>query len=223
MRYENSASHGSDLRLPPKDALVRIGNSDPLPYYYKPVIGRIYIERLNMGLRRLPAHCESILEVGYGSGLLMPTLSARAKEVVGIDIHKVDAQVQACLDRLGVRPRLVSGDARNLPFEDSRFDAVIALSFMEHVKPVERFIDEMWRVLKPGGKMVIGMPMVNKAFNMLFPLIGYFQIDDQHITSPGDVRAELRRRNWSWNEEGMPSWAPSFLRAYTIFEVAKLA
>lgn len=209
------------LILPPQDALIRIGSADPLPYYYKPVVGRLYQHRINVGLRHLPDHCGELLDIGYGSGILLPTLAARCTSLTGIDIHPHSTAVAERLRKIGVTAKLISADARKLPYPNASFDVIVAFSFMEHVAPIEPFITEMLRVLKPQGRIVLGMPMVNKAFNALFPLIGYFNIEDQHITSPSDVRKELRRQHLSFIEDGIPAIGPSWTRIYTIFEIRK--
>ena len=48
---------------------------DPLPYYYNRWVGWLYRHRLQMGLDLLPAGGRRVLEVGVGSGVLVPTLT----------------------------------------------------------------------------------------------------------------------------------------------------
>ena len=48
-----------------------------------------------------------------------------------------------------------AGSMTELPFADSTFDAVYATESLEHAVEIERAVDEMCRVLKPGGKLVI--------------------------------------------------------------------
>lgn len=54
----------------------------------------------------------------------------------------------------------VVGDAHNLPFRDNSFDAVICESLLEHVREPARVINEMRRILKPGGKVYVMMPFM---------------------------------------------------------------
>jgi SAM-dependent methyltransferase len=54
----------------------------------------------------------------------------------------------------------VVGDAHHLPFPENSFDGVVCETLLEHVLEPEQVIDEMYRVLKPGGKCYIMMPFM---------------------------------------------------------------
>lgn len=51
-------------------------------------------------------------------------------------------------------------DLDGIPFVDQRFDLVVALDFIEHIINPRKFADECWRVLKPGGKVLINTPNI---------------------------------------------------------------
>ena len=61
---------------------------DPLPYYYRPLTGWLYRKRLTMALSLLPPRTprQHVLEVGVGSGILIPTLSAAFGSYTGTDL-----------------------------------------------------------------------------------------------------------------------------------------
>jgi hypothetical protein len=71
--------------LPEKGTLEPNGPGDPLWYYYKPFIGILYRKRIEHCLSLLEPKYGSILEVGYGSGILVPTLLNIADRVSGLD------------------------------------------------------------------------------------------------------------------------------------------
>jgi len=54
--------------------------------------------------------------------------------------------------------RLVRGSCDRLPFRDSRFAAVINSEVIEHVPDAPEVWTEMWRVLRPGGTLILGTP-----------------------------------------------------------------
>ena len=56
------------FQLPPKGTLQPNNQDDPLPQYYKPLVGKIYSARLDIGLELLEPRYGKLLEVGYGSG-----------------------------------------------------------------------------------------------------------------------------------------------------------
>src|SRR5664279_3169904 len=74
------------LMLPPVGTLKANDQHDPLPYYYRPWVGWLYRKRLGMGLDLLPAGGAKILEVGVGSGILVPTLSSHFPRYTGTDL-----------------------------------------------------------------------------------------------------------------------------------------
>jgi ubiquinone/menaquinone biosynthesis C-methylase UbiE len=209
------------LVLPPCGSLASGSPVDPLPFYYQPIIGRVYQARMNVGLRCLPDHCDKILDVGYGSGLLMPTLARHARELYGVDIHPRAKDVTEALARLGVKATLSQADARQLPFEAEQFDVVLTFSFLDYVRPVGPYIDEMLRVTKKGGKLLLGIPKANKLFNHLYKLVGYSTVEHLHISSPKDVRDHLQSLSVRFEESGLPRWSPHFFKIYHVFEVFK--
>src|SRR5437660_751835 len=88
---------------PPRGSLRPNNDVDPLKYYYAPIVGRIFTARINVGLRLLDggARFRRLLEVGYGSGLLLPTLAGIAERVDGVDLESDPVDVRASLTRLG--------------------------------------------------------------------------------------------------------------------------
>lgn len=55
-------------------------------------------------------------------------------------------------------------DVRDLPFADATFDAIYSMGTVEHFAETERAIREMARVLKPGGRAIIGVPNRHDPF-----------------------------------------------------------
>ncbi|MBW2063351.1 MAG: class I SAM-dependent methyltransferase [Deltaproteobacteria bacterium] len=55
----------------------------------------------------------------------------------------------------------VVADIRKLPFEDGFADCIIAEAVLEHVAEPHKCIDEAYRVLKPGGKMIATVPLIH--------------------------------------------------------------
>src|SRR5438132_1656136 len=96
-----------EFSLPPKGSLSPNGPNDPHAYYYMPLIGRLFTARINLGLRLLQGlpRPHRALEVGYGSGLMMPTLCRLADQVCGLDRDSGPAEVSVTLARLGIHPQ----------------------------------------------------------------------------------------------------------------------
>jgi len=210
------------FRLPPEGSL-RPNNpvADPLPYYYKPLTGRIFVARIDTGLRLLDGlpRFRRLLEIGYGSGLLMPSLAACTDALYGADLEREPAGLRDALAKLGVTPReLRQADARALPWEDGFFDGVVAFSIFEHLRDNElrAALGEVARVLAPGGHLLVGCPAVHKAMNAAFSAIGFRNIEAYHFSSLADVARNASARFDLVRRAALPSlfdrapigWAP---------------
>lgn len=94
-----------------------------------------------------------ILEVGCGPGGMMSPLS-RFGRVHGLDISR-DA-LRYCKQR-GF-PHVVTGSGLELPFADASFDMVALFDAIEHIPDDRRVLEEVKRILKPGGLVFISVP-----------------------------------------------------------------
>jgi 2-polyprenyl-3-methyl-5-hydroxy-6-metoxy-1,4-benzoquinol methylase len=180
------------LELPPKGRLQPNNERDPLPYYYKRSVGWLYRHRLQMGLDLLPPDGRRVLEVGVGSGVLVPTLTAHFPEYVGSDLvlaPGLDALVTpGCRAEFRSADLLVPGA---LP--DAAFDAVVCFSVLEHIADADGAARALAAALAPGGMLVTGVPMVNPLMTQAFRAIGYPTIDDDHVSTPARITAALER------------------------------
>jgi ubiquinone/menaquinone biosynthesis C-methylase UbiE len=101
----------------------------------------------------------NFLDVGCGAGYnLIKAYTELGCIVQGIDpapgAHGVGRFTQ---DLWKDRP-IIEGSAEMLPFQDGSFDVVYSSHVLEHVNSEQKALDEMKRVLKPGGVLIIGMP-----------------------------------------------------------------
>lgn len=94
----------------------------------------------------LPLHGRMVLDLGSGPGHYAGALERAGATVVALDLDTAD--VRAVAER-GLRG--VCGDAARLPFPDGAFDAVFSSNLLEHVPATAPVLDEVARVLKPGG------------------------------------------------------------------------
>ncbi|MBT8339527.1 MAG: methyltransferase domain-containing protein [Desulfatitalea sp.] len=101
-----------------------------------------------------------VLDVGSGTGILANVLLARgAKKVVCVDFsqYMLDRS-KAKLEKMGYPSEKIEfkqADAENLPFEDNTFDRVVSGMMLGLAVNQEKVVEEMHRVLSPGGQVVI--------------------------------------------------------------------
>lgn len=113
--------------------------------------------RLHMTLNALQsAPDSSVLDLGCGSGNLLPLISA--KRIVGVDPS--DTLLNQARIRTAKIPNveLVKAFAEQLPFEAGTFDRIVCSEVMEHVRNPEQVLKEMKRVAKPGARIIITVP-----------------------------------------------------------------
>lgn len=102
-----------------------------------------------------------VLDVGCGDGVLLRAAAARwpTAELWGVDFVCPDTP----LSRRGIR--IATADLRgNLPFRDRSMDVVISTETLEHLVDPDRCLQEMVRVLRPRGRLVITIPNATGYF-----------------------------------------------------------
>jgi ubiquinone/menaquinone biosynthesis C-methylase UbiE len=139
--------------------LIATGPVDHADWNFRPVLGAILRWRFRMMLQLLgQRRYESLLEIGYGSGVFMPELAQHTRRLTGIDIHDRHREVEEVLLRNGVAADLHRASMANMPFPDGAFDCVVAVSAMEFVDDIDSACAEIRRVLTPGGQFVVITP-----------------------------------------------------------------
>nr|MBC7244852.1 class I SAM-dependent methyltransferase [Chloroflexota bacterium] len=94
------------------------------------------------------------LDVGTGTGHFAVDLASCGLIVVGVDLS---APMLGVAKGKGVDVHLVRGDAAALPLASESFDLVLSVTALEFVALPERAIREMWRAVRPGGRLVVGV------------------------------------------------------------------
>jgi SAM-dependent methyltransferase len=195
------------LALPAQGVLRANDAHDPLPYYYHPYVGWLYRHRLQMGLDMLPPGGRRVLEIGVGSGVLVPTLTAHYAEYTGTDLTLAAGLpalvATGCTATFRQVDLLRDGD---LPAD--HFDAIVCFSVLEHIRDADGAARGLARALAPGGTLVTGYPMVSRLMTRAFDLIGFRGIDDHHVSPPATIAAALGRALEPVRRVAFPPLAP---------------
>jgi ubiquinone/menaquinone biosynthesis C-methylase UbiE len=114
------------------------------------------IENINRKLFSLPSGA-SVLDIGSASGQNSMDLKKLGYKVTAIEIDpELVKAFKSNPDSAGIDIHL--GDATKMPFPDNSFDGAIILEVIEHIKDTEALLHEIGRVLKPGGRLCVGVP-----------------------------------------------------------------
>jgi ubiquinone/menaquinone biosynthesis C-methylase UbiE len=105
---------------------------------------------------------ERALDVGTGTGHFAVDLAHRGLEVVGVELSPTMlAEARGKASILGPPQagavHLLRGDAAALPLLPATFDLVLSVTTLEFVADPQRSLAEMWRAVRPGGRLIVGV------------------------------------------------------------------
>lgn len=144
---------------------------------------------------------ERVLDMGCGAGRHAFELYRRGADVVALDQNTSDlAEVAVMFEAMAAEGQVptgssaatVEGDALALPFDDGEFDRIIAAEILEHIPDDRTAMEELFRVLKPGGVLAVTVP------RWFAEKVNWALSDAYHEVEGGHVRiykeSELRGR-----------------------------
>jgi 2-polyprenyl-3-methyl-5-hydroxy-6-metoxy-1,4-benzoquinol methylase len=99
-----------------------------------------------------------VLDVGCGVGQVVDRLTRAGFEAYGVDVSEPSIERARQFSH-----RCLLYDGKRLPFPDNHFASAGALNVLEHVEQAEEFIQEVVRVVQPGGKVVLSSPNFFRA------------------------------------------------------------
>jgi len=109
---------------------------------------------------------KKILEIGCGEGDRTKLFYTVANQVIGVDIvNKVKKEHKNHFSFL-------LADGKKLPFQNEYFDAIVSFDVIEHIEDDKAVANEMFRVCKRGGFLLLGTPNRLRLSNRLYVLIG---------------------------------------------------
>jgi len=136
--------------------------------YFVPIFGAMFSNRLNAAVNHAVQHLPpdgayDILEIGSGFGQFTTMLGThyRRAHIVALDIMFTGLPfIPKLAERYGVAEAApVQADAMCLPFAPESFDAIFSMDTLEHVPNPAVTLKEMSKVLRPGGKVFVMVPV----------------------------------------------------------------
>lgn len=100
-----------------------------------------------------PRQNGKVFENGCGIGMYLSRLAQNARQSVGLDI-----ELERVITAHQITDQVLCGVGERLPFPDNAFDLILSHEVLEHVQDDRQSVEEMVRVLQPGGRAVIFVP-----------------------------------------------------------------
>lgn len=120
-----------------------------------------------------------VLDVACGTGFGTSILSKKAKLVFGVDIEK--HLIKRCKQKFGHLPNVhfITGDILKLDLPIRKFDKIVSLHTMEHIKDDRAFLKTLNRLLKVHGKLVLEVPIFTNSIykDVTTPLNPYHVVE----------------------------------------------
>lgn len=118
----------------------------------------IYAPWLKKLIEELDVEEKTLLEIGCGMGLDLLCFAQKGAEVIGLDLTPKHIELARKLFEIYELPaQLLIGDAESLNFKSNSVDVVYSFGVLHHTPHINKAISEIHRVLKPGGKAVVGL------------------------------------------------------------------
>ena len=158
--------------------------------------GHVYTKRLELiaSLVRKEKYSK-IVELGSGSGILLPSLSKVGDLIVAMDIKRNFSDLKGLCKKEGIKNVLfVRADIEHLPFKENAFDLALTVSILEHIKNLEDTLKGIKKIVSSEGNFVAGYPIEKFATNLAFKISGMKKIVDvEHVSNFQKIRDLIKK------------------------------
>jgi len=172
--------------------------------------------QLKIVLEMLGSEKGLLLDIGCAAGAEFKPLLDRGFQIVGLDYSS--EMLRLAEQRFGQSRsvRLCRADAEALPFPDASFDQVVCLGVFEYLSTYDRCLDEIHRILRPGGVAIISLPTRISLDRASYNLIHMTVVPlGRAIKRLVGKRRSGQQSGRNWNR-CIPSQVPALLRQHGL-------
>lgn len=211
--------------------------------YFNPnfIVRYVFMMRLRKVLEILSFnHRKSILDVGTGIGILLPSLAELGEKIFAVDIHDFldDVRKMCYCENIQEKIFFNRASCTHLPFKDDSFNSIVCLSVLEHIVELEEAINELYRKLSVDGVLILGYPIGSKVSAIGRTILKRdanslkekgIILDEKnmheishHESAYTNIRKIIRNNFENYQRIKIPfTWLPDFLSLYEIVVISK--
>jgi SAM-dependent methyltransferase len=160
---------------------------------------------------------KDVLEIGCGLGTMAMNWALHGAHVYALDLNpRAVNETMARFRMIDLIPQIVQSDANLVPFPDSSFDYVYSWGVLHHSPDIDRSIDELFRVLRTGGRF--GVMLYNRSSFLYWYTILYiegFLHGESEFLSP--IQLASRYTDGDRNEGNPHTWPVTWPEMKRLF------
>jgi SAM-dependent methyltransferase len=164
-----------------QDTAAREDLTTSLPYRHSSwIVRELFWSRLQCLMDLCPRISQGcVLDLGGGSGILLPTLSRRFNHVVCLD--RFVGEARGIVDRYQLaNVKLIEGDLLHSGLDSESFDVIIAADVLEHIRSLQDALREIYRLT--GEWLLISGPTENLFYQIGRSIFGFQKPKDHYYT-----------------------------------------
>lgn len=137
---------------------------------------------------------ERVLEIGCGTGCDLLQFAKHGAQAVGIDVTA--EHLRLARERVAGQAEIREGDATALPFPDNSFDYVYSHGVLHHIDQPRRVVEEILRVLRPGGRFNVQVYAFWSWAHLSYRLKyrGWWKVHVENSTDPVHIELYTARQ-----------------------------
>lgn len=211
------------MHLPKRNNIQPTEIADPLKFYYLPFTKMFFIKRLELVNAMIKEKkYDTLLDIGCGSGIFLKELKNRCNNLHAIDMHKKMHLVQDMIRKEEINANLAEGSVIDLPYDSETFDCVVSVSVLEHIRELDRALNEIRRVAKSDAVIVLGLPVENRITEIIlrfaYTLLPNVKLKDEHVSTHSDI---INAANVIFKNSEICSYPPCIPLDYSSYCVFK--
>jgi ubiquinone/menaquinone biosynthesis C-methylase UbiE len=102
-------------------------------------------------------------------------------------------EIEEIFEKFNIKINLFDGDILEINFEDEFFDCITCISVLDHVKEYDKAINEIYRVLKHSGILIVGLVVKNSITDLGFSILNA-KTDIYHVATYKEIFKEINKK-----------------------------